>query len=334
MDLVSLSGHLTSTVLAPADYIRYLQLLLQGISLHAIESDPEALCRFRNEILLIADALNADASAEDLALNVGKALRALEEYNQSAAGSLSGHASELRSMLAMMTQTVAFLSSSNQTSVTQLSLIEKKLQRASTLEDVRQLRGQMADCLTVVRSESSRLQAESRARLESLQAEVERVSSRLRMGGLDSSSDPITGLPMRALAEQAIAAKISSKKECVAALFVIDRLASINGRFGRAAGDDVLLLVAQQLAKRLSGATLFRWSGPALAAILEAVTGEATAESQAKAAASMRLEKTIETNGRSVFLLITLFGQVRRVSSADSVDAVCADFDQFQAAHF
>ena len=334
MDLVSLSGHLISTVLAPADYIRYLQLLLQGISLHAIESDPEALCRFRNEIVSIADALDAESSAEDLALNVGKALRALEEYNQSAAGSLSSHANELRSMLVMMTETVAFLSSSNQTSVTQLSLIEKKLQRASTLDDVRQLRGQMAECLTVVRSESSRLQAESRARLESLQAEVERVSSRLRMGGLDSSSDPITGLPMRALAEQVIAAKISSKKECVAALFVIDRLASINGRFGRATGDDVLLLVAQQLAKRLSGATLFRWSGPALAAIFEVVTGEATAESQAKAAASMRLEKTIETNGRSVFLLITLFGQVRRVSSADSLDAVCADFDQFQSAHF
>jgi GGDEF domain-containing protein len=334
MDLVSLSGHLKSAVLTPADYIRYLQLLLQGVSLHAIESDPEALCRFRNEILSIADALDECAGADDLALNVGKALRALEEYNQSAASSLTGHANELRSMLVMMTETVAFLSSSNETSVSQLSLIEKKLQRASTLEDVRQLRGQMADCLTVVRSESSRLQAESRARLDSLQGEVERVSSRLRMGVLDSSSDPITGLPTRALAEQAIAAKISSRKECLVALFVIDRLASINGKFGRTVGDDVLLLVAQQLAKRLSGATLFRWSGPALAALLEVVTDETTAESQAKAAASMRLEKSIETNGRLVFLLITLFGQVRRISSNDSLEAVCGEFDQFISAHF
>jgi GGDEF domain-containing protein len=192
----------------------------------------------------------------------------------------------------------------------------------------------MADCLRAVRAESSRLQAASRARLDSLQAEVERVSNRLRMGELDPSSDPITGLPMRALAHQSIAANISSRKECVAALFVIDRLASINGRFGRAAGDDVLLLVAQQLAKRLSGATLFRWSGPALVAILEVATGAAAAESQAKAAASMRLEKSIEANGRSIFLLITLLGQVKSVSANDSADVVCGDFDHFMSAHF
>jgi GGDEF domain-containing protein len=285
-------------------------------------------------MVLIAEALDEHTGADDLGVSIGKALCALEEYNQHATSSLSSHASELRSMLVMMTETVAFLSASNQTSVSQLMLIEKKLQRASTLEDVRQLRGQMADCLTVVRHESSRLQAESRARLDSLQAEVERVSSRLRMGELDSSSDPITGLPMRALAEQALAANISSRKECVAALFVIDRLASINGRFGRAAGDDVLLLVAQHLAKRLSGATLFRWTGPALVAILEVATGQAAAESQAKAAASMRLEKSIEANGRSVFLLITLVGQVKSVSANDSAEAVCGDFDQFMSAHF
>jgi GGDEF domain-containing protein len=162
-----------------------------------------------------------------------------------------------------------------------------------------------------------------------LQAEVERVSSRVQLGLFDSSSDAVTGLPARALAEQAIAAKISAGKEHVVALYRVDNLAAINSRLGRATGDDILLMVAQQLAKRLSCSTLYRWSGPAILAILEIATTVETAESQARLAGAMRLEKTVEAKDRSVLLPIACQCQVQRVSPLTTAETVYQGIDQF-----
>lgn len=329
MDLVLLGSHLKSGPLAAADYIRYLQVLLTGLAIHAVEEDPVQLRDFRDGIASITASLNEDSTDEDLLVGTGKALRMLAEFNQSAAETRKKHADELRLMLVMMTGAVAFLTATSETSVSQLNTIERKLQRASTLEDTRQLRAQMADCLTIIRSESARIQVESKVRLRALQAEVERVSTRLQMGLFDSSTDPVTGLPARAQAEQAITARIAAGQEHVAALFVVDRLASINDRFGRSTGDDILLLVAQQLAKRLSGSTLFRWSGPAILAVLEIVTTAEAAENQAKLAATMSVEKSVEAGERAVLLPIRCLCQVQKISASALADEVYRGFDRF-----
>jgi GGDEF domain-containing protein len=139
----------------------------------------------------------------------------------------------------------------------------------------------------------------------------------------------VTGLPGRPLAEQAIAAKISARKEHVIALFRVDNVAAINSRFGWATGDSILLMVAQELAKRLSFSTLYRWSGPAILAILEIATTAEAAEYQAKLASSMRLEKSVEAKDRSVLLPIACQCQVQRVSSVSTADKVYRSIDQF-----
>lgn len=323
-----LDSHLKSGALSAEDYIRYIQALLTGLSIHALEEDPNQLRDFRDQIASITDSLDTQSSDEDLLVATGKALRILGEYNQSVAETRKKQADEFRLMLVMMTGTLAFLTASSETSVGQLHTIERKLQRAATLEDARQLRAQIADCLTVVRSESARIQSESTARLKSLQAEVERVSSLAKMGLFDSSTDPVTGLPARGQAEQAIAARMAAGQEQVLAVFIVDRLAAINLRFGRATGDDILRLVAQQLAKRLSGATLFRWSGPAILAILEIATTPEAAENQAKLAGAMSLEKSVEAQSRSVLLPIHCVCRVHRVASSSGVAEVYRSLDQ------
>jgi hypothetical protein len=181
MDIVAFGNPPKLSALGPSDYIRYIHFLLKGLALHAVEGDPGQLRDLQNQIGALAASLNAESTEEDLLVGTAAALRALEEYNRNAAVALKGHVDELRLMLVMMTGTISFLSSSSQTSVGHLQTIEEKLQRASTLEDARQLRAQMADCLSIVRTESSRIQAESKARLTSLQAEVERISSRVQL---------------------------------------------------------------------------------------------------------------------------------------------------------
>ncbi len=338
MDFVSWSRYLKEETGCPEpvpfDVLEYVRMLLRGIGVHAFPGDPDDLTRLKAALAAIAQSFKPDSSGEDLLVGIHRALRAFEEYNQKAAEVVKVHTSELRTMLGTMTETVKFLSSSSETSVKQLGLIETKLQRAATLEDTRQLRLQMNGCLVLVRNESLRVQAESNAKVNALKADVERLSNRIKAGSNDASNDAVSGLPARAAAEDAIANKISSGREFVTALFVMDRLASINGKFGRLVGDEILLMGAQHLARKLTGAALYRWSGPSFVGILDVSGNAAAVENQAKQAGSMRFEKSIDAESRSILLLVTCSFLVQRVTHNMVPDAVFRSMDAFLAANF
>jgi len=317
----------------PPQFIEYLQILIRGISLHAIEGEPDDLKQLQQNLSAIAESLSDESAPDDLLVAIGKTLRALEEYNKRAAVIFKGQVDELRGMLSTMTATVMFITSSSETSVKQLSVIEARLQRANSLEDTRLLKASMADCLTLVRHESQRLQAESRTKINRLKGDVDRLTVRLKAASIEDSQDLVTGLPGRIAAEEAFEAKIATGKDFVAALFVLDRMASINGRFGRAVGDEILVTGAHALAQKLTGTTLYRWSGPAFAAVFDPAVNGAQAELRAKQAAATRVEKNIDVEDRSILIVITYSCHVQKVTSKTAPDTVIKNMDTFMAAN-
>jgi GGDEF domain-containing protein len=316
----------------PAEIIQHLQILIRGIALYAIEGDQEDLIHLRQRLSSFADSLNEDSSPDDLLVGIGKTLRALEEYNRRAAVIFRGQVDELRGMLSTMTATVMFITSSSDTSVRQLSIIESKLQRVHTLDDARRVKENMADCLTLVRAESRRLQSDTRTKIISLQSDIQRLASRLKAASSEDSQDPVTGLPGRFAAEEAIAAKILAGKDFAVALFALDRMVSINGRFGRQLGDEILLSGAKLLAQRLTGTTLYRWSGPAFAAVFDPSVGLSVAENRAQDAAALRVEKNIDTNDRTVLIVVTASCHIQRITGKTLPDSVFKSMDLFVAA--
>jgi GGDEF domain-containing protein len=316
-----------------AEIIGHLQILIRGIALHAIEGDPNDLKQLEERLSAIADTLTVDSSPDDLLVGIGKTLRSLEEYNRRAAVIFKGQVEELRGMLSTMTATVMFITSSSDTSVKQLSVIESRLQRASTLEDTRQIKTYLTDCLTLVRSETLRLQTETRSKINTLKNDVERLSHRLKAVATDDTEDQVTGLQGRRAAEEAITTLMASGNEFLVALYMLDRMASINGRFSRLVGDDVMLTGAQALAHKLSGTKLFRWSGPAFVAVFDPGIGLAQAEIRAAQAAALRIEKTLEADNRSVMMVITASSHVQRVSAKMGPESVFRAMDSFLASH-
>ncbi len=316
----------------PREIIEHLQILIRGIALHAIEGDSEDLKQLQQRLSAIADTLSVDCSPDDLLVAIGKTLRSLEEYNRRSAVIFKGQMEELRGMLSTMTATVMFITSSSDSSVKQLGLIESKLQRASSLEDTRQVKTYLTDCLTLVRSEALRLQTETRTKINTLKGDVDRLSSRLKAVSTGDAADAVTGLRTRSAAEETIAAKAGTAKEFLVALFVLDRMASINARFGRLVGDDILVSSAQAIVQKLSGTELFRWSGPAFVAVFDPSVSISVAEGRAAQAGAMRLEKNIEADSRSVLLVITASCHLQRVSGKIAPDAVFKSMDSFMAA--
>jgi GGDEF domain-containing protein len=332
MDLVSIKKFLRPGKPRPEDYIRFLQLLLQGISLHAVEADEKDLFRFRHEISEISERLSDQSSADDILVAVGTVIRAMSENSRTTARHTHAYLRELQTMLAMMTETIAFLSASSKTGVEQLHNVEKNLQKASSIDDIRVLRGKLDDCLTMVRNERNRIREESQTRITALREGVERTASHVRLADITQVTDPATGLPGRGAAEEMIAAKISVGKDFVIALFLVDRLSHVNARLGRKVGDEILLEVAQHIGQQPVAGSLFRWSGPAFILISDIHPSLSAVQRQMKRIASMRIEKTVETEGRSILLLVTCSFMIQEISARDSLEALGRNFDRFVAA--
>lgn len=348
MELVSIKKYLGLRKPRPEDYIRAFQLLLNEISLHAVEGSENDLATFRQEVSAISEKLNDKPSAKDLEAAVGFVIRAVSGYNRIAARITQAHLNELQAMLAMTTETIMFLGESSQTGIRQLRMVERNLQKASSIDDVRVLRGRLNDCLALVRSESNRLRDESQARIAALQEGMARTAKHVRTSGVDvpetpvvvpqdgvgvEPEDPATGLPGRSAAEHLIDANIFQGKGLTVALFLVDGLAQVTGRFGRETSDEIMRAVARHVEERLNGGSLFRWSGPAVTAILEMETSFHAIEREMQQIAAMRLEKTIEKNGHFILLPITCSLMLQKVSDADTLDAVVANLDDFVAAH-
>ena len=331
----------------PEHYIRFLQLLLNGISVHAVEANEIELSRFRQEVSNISDKLSVRSTAEEIEAALGFVIRAVTGYNGMAARITRAHVNELQAMLNMMSRTIAFLSHSSKTGIEQLRSIEKNLQTASTVGDMRLLRGKLDECLVLVRSESTRLHDESQSRIVELQAEVERTANHVRAAGIEvleavplapqRRTRPIaadhapSGLNGREAAEELIAANIAQGKEFIVTLFVVDRLALISGRFGHKICDEVLLLVKEHLAGQLEAASLFKWSGPAFAVITEANQPLQVIEQHMMGIASKRFQKTMEKDRRITLLPVTCSLLVRKVSDVDSLDEIAETLDDFVA---
>jgi GGDEF domain-containing protein len=216
-----------------------------------------------------------------------------------------------------------------------LAVIERKMEQASTLDDIRLLRLRLQDCLTIVREESVRLRSESDARMVASQEKIESISSpEAGLGPGVIAVDPVTCLENYAAAEKLIFERISEGKACAMALFVAGKLVMVNRRFGRTMGDEVLFMVAQHISKSLPpNSILFRWRGPALAAVVEIQPSFEEVSRKLARIAGAQLEKSIDEGGRIALVPISLLLFTQRIGVNSDTHEVFKAMDQFVVAN-
>jgi GGDEF domain-containing protein len=291
-----------------AEYVRLLQKTVNDVIPAAPEGDVQAV-RLKTGLTAILSRITEQATVEELTNAVDTATDLLRKYHSGAAQRASQQLMELKGVMRTMTETITFLSESRSTVVHQLTFVERQLEAATELDDIRLLRPRLAECLELVRQETARLQAESAAHTEAVRQKMglgnqsgDAAPSR-RLGSLDVA----TGLPNRSAAERLIAEKSGSGLRCSLAVFVPERLGFVAKRHGREAEDEVLLHVAQHLTKLIpSGSYLYRWTGPALLALRVSSDTPEHDEQVWRHIAGKSCEKTIGNERRSALLRITL----------------------------
>ncbi len=314
----------------PADYVRFLRSLLENIPTQVVDAEPEEHVQFQKELASLATALTERSSCDDINSVVSAGLGSLKNFNAISAKRSSAHVGELNSVMRAMTETITFLSESRTSVVHHLNFIERELEQASELEDIRLLRPKMLSCLEMVRQETARIQNESAAHSEVVRSQLGASPSFSHQPRKVGSLDPVTGLPGRQVAERVLTDKINEGKKCIAALFLANRLAATNRHYGRNAGDEVLLHVAQHLATNIRPpAMLCRWVGPAFLVFTEVDAQFAQVSRSWHELAAKPCEKTIEIGRRSVMLPVTLSILTKQIGPGTSPATLFQDLERF-----
>jgi diguanylate cyclase (GGDEF)-like protein len=195
-----------------------------------------------------------------------------------------------------------------------LELLEHTLSQALDAKDPKGVRDAISKCLEIVRTEKAKPVASS-------------VISAAPVTSLNVDAE--TGLPNRSLFERIVADSIAEGRQFITALFVVERLPLINKRFGRLAGDRVLLYVARYLAQELPDSnSLSRWSGSAFSAIINAENSEKM-ESQIRAISNKPLSANIDVGNRSVMLTISCACMMEQLSADAEPEKLFGKMDDF-----
>lgn len=310
--------------------MRMAHLLLEAIRLHAVEGDRVDYEKLQADMQNLERSLGEQPSAAEVLVITGAAIQAMEDYNIRTTRFVRAHGLELQQMVAMLTDTIAKISAGSERSVSNLQNIEKQLERASILEDVRLLKGRLSECLQSLREESARQKEESARGANELRQELERALERRAAIGARHPKDEVTGLPGRHEAEQCLAAALKGDGHTFAAVFVLDRIQLINQRFGYAVGNRILMFFTRYLARGLSpNDRQFRWSGPAILVVLERHGSLDTVRMELARIISARLEKTVQVGNRSVMLHVTATWTVFSVAETASLEGMARKIDAF-----
>jgi len=284
--------------------VRVIQLLLQAISLHAVEGAPGDREKFRKAIDSVSLAVGEADDGQTLMGQATTAIWSLQEYNQRTSTFLSAQNQELQAIAKMLTSTIGTISKFGNEGIRQLGEIERQLFSTTQLQDVRMMKAKLGECLDQIRQEAIRQREETNKTVDQLTQEVERT--RTQIGTRPSLLDEVTKLPPRPVAEYALTEACQTEEAAFVAVMLVDRIQIYNVRFGREVGDEVLQHFADWIRKRRRPEDrLFRWSGPALVALMPRVNRIEAVREELERVLAARFEYTVKTASRGILLPVS-----------------------------
>jgi GGDEF domain-containing protein len=281
---------------------KIISMLLEGIATYALDLDRDARQSFRERIGEIRRRTNSEAPAETLLEDAGTAVQAIGDYARHSTRLIHNQGTEMQDMIALLARATTDIGGVGGRAVARLRKIGDDLERVAALS-VSTLKTRLLECLGDVRKEAKQREAESDRMVQALRREMSRRQEAWRKLGLD----PVTDLPCELVAQAQLLSALRSGGQRHIAVFVLDSARSINLRFGRAAGDEVVRALKQYLAGNLaSSERMFRWSDPAIVASLAGAESPEQVHTRFNRFLEKPIERTFEVNGRPVLIPLSV----------------------------
>ncbi len=308
--------------------LQVCELLLEGIARSALAYDREEYGEFRATLQRLSSTLETAQESDEL-LAAGEAVNyALETYNRGALRTQAAQTVELRCMIEMLSQTLVSLAEAGGQSVQTLQCIRNQVENARQLDDIRLLRARLGDSLKAISDEARKQRERNTELLRHAEDAAELASGHHETPDLDQ----ISGLPSARRAEKEIAGRLGSGSRYYAAVFVVERVESINLRYGYVAGDQLLQAFGRHLISKLSpGDTVFRWRGPTFVVLIDRAAPVDAVRAELARFASIRQEHTMEVDGNPVKLPLGCAWTIVPLATCQVSSEVSHQIDAFVA---
>lgn len=217
------------------------------------------------------------------------------------------------------------IASASQDAIDRLGSLEQELREIAKAEGCSDPQGRFWASLDRLRDEIKRQHDGSASPISDSETAVAKLEATPVAAWRTASSqiDPATGLPDRSAAEAAIENAIRERRSAFAAIFVLERLDVIHTRFGYKVGDEIFSLYSRDLAHQLGkDDRLFRWTGPALLAILDRAEDIRRVRGDVVRIATKRFSRTIEADSRCVLLSVGATATVISLAESDSGEVI------------
>jgi GGDEF domain-containing protein len=217
-------------------------------------------------------------------------------------------------LIRMLTETLRAVCPASERSFERLREIEEEVTSAVELEELQSVKPKLGQCLEEIRRQSAEKQARAEGTAAPLAPCLPTSSSVTSVSPTAAASkaanvaepvkDPISGLFGRDVAEPTITRAYESREPVSAVVVVLDNLSTINMRFGRHAGDEVVRMLGGQVAQIAgSQAEVYRWTGPAVLAVLNRSANKAGIREEFRQM-GRKFEHTIQTASRAIHLVV------------------------------
>jgi GGDEF domain-containing protein len=311
---------------------RVVQLLLQGFALHGIQGAPEDHAAFQSSIQQVFDSIKTVKDPKDYLILGGAAIRTLEDYHRRTVRYLSRLRAEMQRIIGMLTASISTISEASNESLRRLKDLENQVAEAAELDDVRQVKAKLSECLEDIRREKDRQKARTSKTVADLSGALESARGMDAAGtngqAANSELDPVTGLPGKLAVEAAIERECLLLKPGHVVAIVLDNLSAVNLRYGRGVGDEVLRSFGDYLAQLLSPEDeLFRWEGPALLVVSRCLEKPDRIRERFARILEKKFEYSIQTSSRDAILSLTNRWAVLQLGS--TAEAVFRKIGQF-----
>jgi GGDEF domain-containing protein len=308
--------------------LRVCTLLLEGIAKHALAFDREEYQEFRASLQQLGSALQTTLVKDESEAIAQAVCEALGDYNRAAQRAQGAQTVELRCMIEMLSQTLVALAESGGQSVQALQSIQKEVESARQLDDIRLLRARLGDSLKSI-SDEARRQKERNAEMLRQAEEAGRLASGTQQ---EPDVDRVSGLPTFPKAEDEIAVRVGADSAFYAAVFVVERVESVNLRYGPTTGDRLLQVFSERLVSKLSSKDeVFRWRGPAYGALLNRSGPTDRVRAEVARFASERQEQSLEIDGHAVKVPLGCAWTILHLADCRIGEEACRQIDRFVA---
>jgi GGDEF domain-containing protein len=290
---------------------RIVSVLLQGIGMHAFNYDPAAFAGFENSMRKLRTEFERASDETGALLVAATAIRLLEEHNEGAVRHLAARQNEFETVIGMLSETAIEVARAAPEVAVRVKEIERDLACSTNIQRMASARATLTTCMQDLRAE---------AMADPLHPTL----------SSSDQIDPVTGLPDARFAASAFGKVWSRRMEYYAAVFSLERLESVNMRFGLQAGDQMLSILGQHITQHLTpGDQLFRWRGPCLVMLMQRRAAEPLVATELGRISPARLESAIAVREREVMVPVSASWDLLPLHSFSTPDQLTRRLNEF-----